>query len=135
MYSKKYGKLRKRLRAYRLIKKELIARTEHMEGFRKILLDPLPNTEERLRTIYSEIISSMQEEAANLLKTLNGIDKALERLEGRERSVIYFRYIEGIDWINMPEYMNYEQRTCQNIETAALDKIMKMNIDWGEKDD
>lgn len=130
MYSKKYIKIRNKLRSYRLLKKELTARTKHTEEFRKVLLDPLPHTEKRLRAIYCEIINEMQNEAGKLLNEIKKIDKALQRLDERERSIIYFRYIEGIDWINLPEYVHYEQRTCQNIEVSALEKIIKMNINW-----
>lgn len=131
MKNEKYAKIRKKLRCYRVTKKELEARTRHIEEFRKILMNPLPATEHTLRKIYAEVIDSMEAEAKKLSDYLKTVNNVLQRLEGSERSIIYFRYIEGIDWITMPEYMHYEQRNCQNIEGRALEKISKMNIDWG----
>ena len=60
MKNEKYAKIRKKLRCYRVTKKELEARTRHIEELRKILMNPLPATEHTLRKIYAEVIDSME---------------------------------------------------------------------------
>ena len=72
----------------------------------------------------------MQTEIVKLRKKLRTIEKVLNNLTGPERSVLYHRYIVGIDWIDMPEHLLYEQRSCQLYEVRALKKIAKMKIDW-----
>lgn len=130
---KKYERIRSVFKEYRLLKKELECRTKYIEEFKKILIRPLPKTEEALHKIYSTIVKDMEINAKKMASRLNLIEKTINRLEGGERNVMYFRYIEGIDWITMPEYMMYEQRTCQLFETKALDKILKMNINWEDE--
>lgn len=130
MRSKKYERIRKVLKEYRMLKKELECRTKYIEEFRKILIRPLPKTEESLHKIYKTIIDDMESNAKKLSSRLNLIENIINKLEGAERNVLYYRYIEGIDWITMPEYLMYEQRTCQLFETKALDRIIKMDIRW-----
>lgn len=55
----------------------------------------------------------------NLFETL------VEDLDADERRVIYFRYFQNIPWIDLEEHVFYAQRTCQNIECRALEKIAK----------
>lgn len=133
MKRNKYEKLRNIFREYRLLKKELECRTEYIADFKKILIQPLPIAEEALHKIYGSIVKDMEQKAAKAQKKLRLIEDVIDRLDGTERNVMYFRYIEGIEWIAMPEYMMYEQRTCQLFETKALDKIIKMNIDWSNE--
>lgn len=130
-----YAAIRRKLKSYTHIKRELELRTAHISDFRKILINPLPETEKTLKKIYYNIIVSMEKEADKLRKRLNLIDSILDELDGNERSIIYYRYIEGIDWLRMPEYMMYEQRNCQIIENKALEKIAKMDIDWSVDDE
>lgn len=130
---KKYERIRRVFKEYRLLKKELECRTKYIEEFKKILVRPLPKTEEALHKIYGTIVKDMECNVKKLASRLSLIEKTINSLEGAERNVMYFRYIEGIDWITIPEYMMYEQRTCQLFEAKALDKIMKMDIDWEDE--
>lgn len=134
MKKSEYEKTRNILRQYRLLKKELECRTDYITDFKKMLIQPIPQSEEVLHRIYNCILKEMEQKALKLKKKLHFIENILDKLDGPEHNVIYYRYIIGIDWITMPEYMNYEQRTCQLFETKALDKILKMNIDWSDKD-
>ena len=130
MTEKNYKDVRNWLREYRIMKKELETRVNYLAVFRKTLIKPLPETEETLHRIYNAITKDMQTEIVKLRKKLRTIEKVLNNLTGPERSVLYHRYIVGIEWINMPEYLLYEQRSCQIYEVRALKKIAKMKIDW-----
>ena len=127
-----YIKIRNAFKEYRLLEKELISRTAYIEEFKKIMINTLPKDEKTLYKIYKNIISDMEKNALKLRRRLRLLDNIVNKLEGAERNVIYFRYIRGIDWIDMPEYMMYEQRTCQLFEMKALKKILKMNINWSD---
>lgn len=130
MRYEKYEKIRNIFREYRLLQNELESRTKYIEEFRKILVRPLPKTEESLHRIYETIINDMEETAKKLSERLSLIESTVSKLDGPERNVMYYRYIVGIEWISIPEYMMYEQRTCQLYETKALNKIIKMDIRW-----
>lgn len=130
MRKTEYEKIRVIFKEYRLLKKELECRTKYIEEFKKILVRPLPKTEEALHRVYNTIIRDMEDTAEKMSLRLKLIESTVNRLEGAERSVMYYRYIEGIEWITMPEYMMYEQRTCQLFEARALRKILEMNIKW-----
>lgn len=130
MRYKDYEKIRRIFKDYRLLKDELKSRTKYIDEFKKILIRPLPKTEEALHRIYDTIVEDMEQTAKKLSSKLRLIEDVIGRLDGAERSVMYYRYVEGIDWITMPEYLMYEQRTCQLFETKALKKILKMDIRW-----
>lgn len=132
MKKEQYENTRNKFREYRLLKKELECRTSYILEFKRLLILPLPKAEVKLHKIYNSIIREMEDNARLIRKHLQLIERVLNKLEGPERNVMYYRYIEGIDWITMPEYMNYEQRSCQLFEAKALDKIIKMNIDWSD---
>ena len=127
-----YIKIRNAFKEYRLLEKELISRTAYIEEFKKIMINTLPKDEKTLYKIYKNIISDMEKNALKLRRRLRLLDNIVNKLECAERNVIYFKYIRGIDWIDMPEYMMYEQRTCQLFEMKALKKILKMNINWSD---
>ena len=130
MRYKNYEKIRRIFKDYRLLKDELQSRTKYIDEFKKILIRPLPKTEETLHKIYDTIVEDMEQKAKKLSSRLKLIEGVIDRLDGAERSVMYYRYVEGIDWIIMPEYLMYEQRTCQLFEAKALKKISKMDIRW-----
>lgn len=128
-----YTDIRRFFKNYRFIKKELEARTEYINDFKKILINPLPKSEEALNKIYTNIVKDMQKEARRLRYILNTLDFAMKKLSGAERNVLYHRYVIGTEWINLPEHIMYEQRTCQHLEVSALKKLAKMDLDWEGK--
>lgn len=116
-----------------LIQKELRCRAEHLRQFKTEMCEPLKlasddSAQETLRGIYQDIVADMEMEMLKLKKQLRRIERVLRKLDGRERAVLYERYIRGTPWVDMAERINYEQRTCQYIEKSALDKILKMRI-------
>lgn len=122
--------IRNKLKKYRILQKELELRTNYIADFKKILVTPLPATEDTLRRIYSNIILDMEKKARKLSEELKLLEKIIDKLDEDSKNIIYYRYVLGISWINMPQYMMYEQRTCQIYEIKALKKIEKMDIDW-----
>ena len=70
----------------------------------------------------------MEKQSIFLKNRLREIEEVIDLLPAEEKSVVYYRYIVGVSWLDMPEYIMYEQRTCQLYEMSALKKIAKMNI-------
>lgn len=130
MNKNKYSKLRSKLREYKMLESEIKCRTKYIENLKETLINPLPNTEKTLRKIYKRIIDDLYDKVNILEKKLKLLDSIIDKLDGNQRNVIYYRYVLGINWISIPDYMMYEQRTCQFYEEKALREIEKMNIDW-----
>lgn len=130
MNKNKYSELRSKLREYKMLESEIKYRTKYIENLKETLINPLPNTEKTLRKIYKRIIDDLYDKVNILEKKLKLLDSIIDKLDGNLRNVIYYRYVLGINWISIPEYMMYEQRTCQFYEEKALREIEKMNIDW-----
>ncbi|MBR0278060.1 MAG: hypothetical protein IJQ50_06345 [Clostridia bacterium] len=136
MKIKNYLEARKWLRGYRLIEKEVKARMQYLDDFKKISKISSYDKNPAINKILRAIESDTKRKILKLQKRINDIEKALDKLDDFERNVLYHRYILGIEWIKLPEYILYEQRTCQLIEVRALKKIAKMNIEWsGNNDD
>ena len=125
-------KIRRNLKNYRILQKEIELRTKYIADFKATLISPLPKTEETLHKIYKKLVFDMETKLRLLQKKFDLLNDIIDKLDGEERSVIYFRYILGINWVDIPEYMMYEQRSCQNFESNAIKKIAKMKIDWGD---
>lgn len=130
---KTYMDARRWLKQYKLVEKELKSRLEYAEEFKKILVNPLAKDEVALNKIYRSIVDYMEKQSIFLKNRLREIEEVIDLLPAEEKSVIYHRYIVGVSWLDMPEYIMYEQRTCQLYEMSALKKIAKMNIDWEGK--
>lgn len=130
---KTYKDARKWLKQYKLAEKELKSRLDYAEEFKKILMHPLAEEEVALNKIYKSIVGYMEKQSTFLKNRLKEIERVIQTLPAEEKSVVYYRYIVGVSWIDMPEYMMYEQRTCQAFEMKALNRIAKMNIDWEGK--
>lgn len=130
MNKNKYSELRSKLREYKMLESEIKCRTKYIENLKETLINPLPDTEKTLRKIYKRIIDDLYDKVNILEKKIKLLDNIIDKLDGNLRNVIYYRYVLGINWISIPEYMMYEQRTCQFYEEKALREIEKMNIDW-----
>ncbi len=127
-----YIQARKWIKEYRVIEKEVKSRISYINDYKKILEYDKLECSSALKKVYTPLIIEMESSISKLKRRLKDIDKAISKLDDLERSVIYHRYILGIPWINMPEYVLYEQRSCQLAEVRALKKIAKMNIEWRE---
>ena len=127
--SEKYTQMRKWLGRYQFILKEINARREHLEDFKNDIYNPLkahiislPNKSGisdttlsrviNIRRIFGKMIDEMSLEIKRLHKAKEEIEAAISRLEGAERCIIYHRYILGIMWADMPEYVGYEARSA-----------------------
>lgn len=70
-------------------------------------------------------IDSLNRENAKLEKIKAEILSELNRLNYHERAVVLGFYIEGLQWEQISERVNYSPRQCRNIRDNALDRLEK----------
>ena len=132
---------RKWLKRYRWIQKELAAEIRNYEEFTRDIYNPLcsPNvdgiprgsslsdqtaaTVERIQKEYGEVLHDKKRKIKELENGIKEIETVINRLDADERCVLYYRYVIGLSWNKMPEYIHYEERQCRRIENKALSKI------------
>ena len=71
---------------------------------------------EPLRTLY-------QAKLAEIVVAQVCIENALSKLTPVERSVIRFRYFDGLEWHQVCRRIHYEERQTLRIHARALDKL------------
>lgn len=148
MFNKKRAETRKWLNSYRWLKKEVQAREKHLEDFIRDMYNPLKATciddmpkgsgdtsdqtadmviriNATMQITYVSMMNEMQYRIDNLKIAINEIEKVIESLPADERCILYHRFIVGIHWKNISEYLSYEQAQCTRIECRALDKLKR----------
>lgn len=56
-------------------------------------------------------------------KKLKEIERAIEKLDEREKLLMRLRYIQGKDWMEICDEMGYSWRQIHRIHKKALDKL------------
>lgn len=136
--------VRKKLTQYRFIKKELQARkaeyeeylTEIYNPIQGVLLDGLPKgkggisdpTGNRVARINQRELDYKKKEIEKLEAALFKIETAINSLEYQERCVLYYKYIAGVAWIDMPEYTYYQKTQNRKYEAAGIEEIIRKNL-------
>ncbi len=142
---RKREKIRKWLRSYPVMKKELIARYDDLKDFKENIYNPLKasafseipsknsnlkdqtlNTVIRIEQQYARFIADKEAEIRKLINEIREIDNIINSLDEYERCICEYRYKQGKRWIDLPNYISYSERQCRNIEKKAIDKIIKM---------
>ena len=128
---------KERLKTYRELKKErddLGRRISELEwemyGPRSQRLDGMPRggsgenyiQEERMDT-KDALLAVYKAQEAELTEELLAIEKAIKKLEPRERRLVRLRYIDGLNWEQVAVEMDYSWRQMHRIHSDALDKL------------
>ena len=104
---------KEQLRQYRSIKIEtsqLERRIAELEGHGHYdITDPI-------RTLYRQKLEELVDGQIR-------IEKAIESLTPTERELIRLRYIDGAEWIDVAETINYEWAQTHRVHARALAKI------------
>lgn len=126
------------LRAYKDLRKErdqlakMLGDIEAvMYGPRAVRLDGMPRggsggsggPTAELATRHIEIEKRYLEKVAELTQLLDAIEKAIEVLDPRERTLIRLHYIEGLVWEEVCIEMSYAWRQVHRIHAKALEKL------------
>ena len=59
----------------------------------------------------------------NKLEQQKKVESAIEVLSGNERMLMRYRYIDGLDWIDVAAKMNYSWQHTHRIHAKALAKL------------
>ena len=128
---------KEQLKAYRAIKLErdkLAAMVEELEGTlygpKAQRLDGLPrggagthSAVEDAAIKHAELLGKYQQRMAELSAALAEIEKAIETLEPRERTLIRLHYAQGLTWEQVCVAMRYEWAQIHRIHAKALEKL------------
>lgn len=71
---------------------------------------------EKLQNKYFSILSDLCEQQL-------GIENAISILSEREQILMRYRYLDGMDWVNICLKMNYEWAQIHRIHSNALEKL------------
>lgn len=73
----------------------------------------------------TETIDSMNHENSKLEKIKAEILSDVNRLNYHQKAVVLGFYIDGLQWEQISERVNYSPRQCRNIRDAAVDRLNK----------
>lgn len=137
-------RVRKILNQYQFIKKELQARkaeyevylTEIYNPIQGVLLDGLPKgkggisdpTGNRVARINQRELDYKKREIEKLEAAILRIETAINALDYQERCVLYYKYIVGVSWIDMPEYTYYQKTQNRKYETSGIEEIIRKKL-------
>lgn len=122
------------LKAYRSIdleRRRLLLMIEELEATmtnpRSQQLDGMPRAGsapgsvlENLIIKRADLVEKYREKVLELTEATEKIEKAIEGLEPRERTLIRLHYIQGLTWEEVCVAMNYSWRQIHRIHGAAL---------------
>lgn len=76
----------------------------------------------------------LETERYRRIKTYTEIRKCIEKIENEnEKDILFYRYIKGMDWIDIAEEMMYSERQVMRYHGKALeDLILPENEDVSE---
>lgn len=70
-------------------------------------------------------IDSMERDNRKLIEIKAAILEELNRLNYHQKAVVLSFYIDGLQWEQISERLNYSPRQCRNIRDGALDRLAK----------
>ena len=124
---------KERLRRYRDLKNEYRQIIEKLETIEAVLLHPkaqrftdMPkgpgggSTMEDLAVKHMELQQRYTEKLDELAAEQLAIEKAIEPLEPIARTLMRYRYIDGLTWEEVCVRINYSWRQTHNIHSRAL---------------
>ena len=124
---------KERLRSYRDLRRELRQIERKVESIETALYSPkiprltgMPsapgggNTEEDLAAKHLELLEYYEAKQAELITEQLAIEKAIEALPYRERTLLRLYYIDGLTWEEVCVNMNYVWSRIHEIHGMAL---------------
>lgn len=70
-----------------------------------------------------ELINYYHQKMEQALIQQKRIEEAIEGLPDKERMLMRYRYIDGLDWVNVAANMNYSWRNMHRIHARILEKL------------
>ena len=130
--------IRRRLHAYTDRKYELQLLEQQLERLEASItapriqaMDGMPHGHgggDAMASIVAELVGLQEKYKAKILqltKAQEEVEQLIDSLEPRERSLMRFRYIDGMAWDEVCVAMNYSWRQTHNIHSRALDQLVE----------
>jgi len=70
-----------------------------------------------------KLIQYYQQKLEKLLIQQKRIEEAIESLPANERLLMRYRYIDGMEWVDVAANMNYSWRQTHRMHARALEKL------------
>ena len=139
-------KVRSYLRQYRIIKQERDVRLSEYnknvknmyDPMRSIVLDGAPKSKYKKSDItgntavevwdYSAELKKEKEQIDRLEAEIFKIESIIGQLDYRERGVLYFIYIQGMDWDELSDYTHYQRTQNYRYEVRGIDEIIRRGL-------
>ena len=133
----KYAKVEKMLSNYKMMKIGIINMEQEIEylkqddgvkgiGFDSISTSPTNQTSDIVANTViarSEKIHYLERIIERNKKDIERLDRALDGLEGIEKTVVVERYINARQWWQVASVAKYSERHCKRIRTEAINKL------------
>ena len=87
------------------------------------------NPVERMVIKHLELVDRYKAQLSKLAAAQLAIEEMIENLEPTERRLARFRYIDGLNWDDVCERMNYSWRQTHRIHGKMLDKLVAQEME------
>ena len=91
------------------------------------------NPVERMVIKHLELVDRYKAQLSKLAAAQLAIEEMIENLEPTERRLARFRYIDGLNWDDVCERMNYSWRQTHRIHGKMLDKLVAREMEKEDK--
>lgn len=68
-------------------------------------------------------VKALKQHIGNSKKLIKKIDRVLNKLDKEDREIIRLRYFERLQWTEIEDKLNINERTCRRKVNKAIDKI------------
>ena len=91
------------------------------------------NPVERMVIKHLELVDRYKAQLSKLAAAQLAIEEMIENLEPTERRLARFRYIDGLNWDDVCERMNYSWRQTHRIHGKMLDKLVAQEMEKADE--
>ncbi|MDU6856116.1 MAG: hypothetical protein E6370_17590 [Clostridiales bacterium] len=97
-------------------------RSYDIKSMNYAVIKPSTPTNQVHSSVESVVVHEVGErkELKELIKGINNVDYALERLDNVQREIITMRYIQALPWNVIEEQVAYGKRQCQRLANKGL---------------
>lgn len=131
--------LKKLLKSYGDMKKEHKQITEELDrveaamtGPRSPNMDGMPRSggpgdpTGELATLHLALVEKYWAQLRYLARAKLTIEELIDKLDSRERTLLRYRYIDGLSWEKVCVAVGYSWRQAHNIHSLALDQLLEL---------
>lgn len=132
--------VRRKLSEYSILKAELKVRQKELSEdlyntLRAASVDDMPKGTRGVTDLTGEAAATAErikqfkkEQIEHIQTKMCSIENAVNSLEYQERHVLYTKYIQGISWLDLPEYTGYQNTQNHKYEANGVRIIAENHL-------